>query len=129
MRASLLLSLLLVPLCSSCLLSRTDTNEVILPEAVAQLQPGVHTAADVVGVLGGPTEVVQLGRRSAYKYDRRTEKQTGLWLVIFGLRGVDARSDRIWVFFDEDEMLTHVGSTFEAKNAQYELPLLGEDDE
>ena len=126
MRNALLISLAL--LSPGCALARLDVNEPLQREAVEGLKPGLHTAADVARLLGGPTEVVQLGRRSAYRYDHRTEKRTGLWLILVGFAGSDERSDRVWTFFDENELLTHVGSTFESGDAQYELPFLGEDD-
>lgn len=128
MRSSLLLSLLLVPLCSACLFSRVDSNEPISEAAVESLQPGVHTATDVLRLLGGPTQVVQLGRGSAYGYDHRTEKQAALLLLIFGIRGVDERSDRVWAFFDENNLLVNIGSSLQAGDAEFELPFLGEDD-
>ncbi|MFT7678673.1 MAG: hypothetical protein ACI8QC_002668 [Planctomycetota bacterium] len=129
MQRNLCLAALLLPFLSGCLFSRTDANSPIARETVELLEPGKHNAADVVGMLGGPVEVVQLGKRSAYLYDHRTQKVTGLWLIIFGIAGDDVRSDRVWVFFDENNVLTHVGATFEASEAEYELPGLTEDDE
>lgn len=129
MQRTLCLAALLLPLLSGCLFSRTDVNAPISRETVERLQPGVHTAADVVSLLGGPAEVVQLGKRAAYLYDHRTEKVTGLWLGIVGFAGDDVRSDRVWAFFDESNVLTHVGATFEASEAEYELPVFTEDDE
>lgn len=129
MKRNLCLAVLLLPLLSGCLFSRTDVNAPISRATVERLEPGKHSAADVVRMLGGPAEVVQLGRRSAYLYNHRTQKVTGLWLIIFGIAGDDVRSDRVWVFFDENNVLTHVGATFEASEAEYELPGLTEDDE
>lgn len=125
----ILVSVAALSLLPGCFISRSDTNTAIDPLKVESLQPGTHTAADVTRILGGPTEVVQLGRRSAYRYDYDVEKQAALWLLIIGLRGVDTRSDRVWVFFDEDGGLTHVGMTLESGEADYELPWIGEDDE
>ncbi len=65
---ALLASLLLVG-STSCFLSRVDIQEPISPQVVTALEPGVHTAADVVERLGAPSEVVQLGHRSAYRYE------------------------------------------------------------
>lgn len=124
---TLLLALALTSL-SGCFISRKDLRPPLDPDKVAALRPGAMSAAEVVELLGAPTEVVQLGRRSAYRYDHVIEKQSALWLVVIGLRGVDTRSDRVWVFFDESDTLTHVGATLESDDAQYELPWLGEDD-
>lgn len=116
---TLLLVLALLP---GCFLARSTVNEPLAPEAVNRLEPGVTTAAEVVRLLGAPTEVVQLGRRSAYRFDATTSKRTGLWLLVVFLAGSDTRSDRVWVFFDEAGVLTHVGSTFDNDDPRYSLP-------
>ncbi|HPF14280.1 MAG: outer membrane protein assembly factor BamE [Planctomycetes bacterium] len=113
---------------SGCFLSRSDVNEPIPRDAVQALKPGETTAGQVTQALGAPVEVVQLGRRSAYRYEYERIKMTGFFAILVGLRGVDQRSDRVWVFFDENDVLTHVGSTFEGDRAEYELPYLGEND-
>ncbi len=111
-----------------CFLSRADVNAPIPRDRVENLQPGVHSAQHVTELLGAPVEVVQLARRSAYRYEYDRIKTTGFYALIVGLRGVDQRSDRVWVFFDEQNILTHVGSTFEGDDAEFELPNLGEND-
>jgi outer membrane protein assembly factor BamE (lipoprotein component of BamABCDE complex) len=119
---NLSLALCLLLLTSGCFFSRREKNLALDPEKIATLMPGVTTARQVVETLGAPTEVVQLGTRSAYRYDHSMEKQEALFLIVLGLRGVDTQSDRVWVFFDEDQMLTHVGVTLEAERANYSIP-------
>ena len=34
----------------------------------------------------------------------------------------DARQDRVWLFFDENHVLSHVGSTFAGHRPQYSMP-------
>ncbi len=113
---------------SACFLSRLDVQSPISPQVVTTLEPGTHTAQDVVERLGAPLEVVQLGHRSAYRYEYQSHKQAGMFLFLVAFQGSDQRSDRVWVFFDEQNVLTHVASTFEASDSEYELPFLGEDD-
>ena len=116
--AALLLSML-----PGCFLSRSRSNPPISPEQVAEIVPGSSTADDVARVLGAPNEVVQLGRRSAWKYEHLVEKQSAAFLVVLGLRGVDTQADRVWVFYDEDDRVIHVGSMFEASEAEYDVPV------
>ncbi len=116
------LSLALLP---SCLVSRTTNNESITAEHVAQLKPGVSTATDVVKTLGAPSDVVQLGRRSAYRYDHTVTKRAGLFLLVIAFMNDDTHADRVWVFFDEHDVLTHVGSTLRADGAEYKMPWSG----
>jgi hypothetical protein len=76
----------------------------------------------VVDRLGAPVDVVQLGRRSAYRYQFTSSKREVLFLLVLGLYNQDTRSDRIWVFFDEKQVLTHVGSTFQGAETEYAMP-------
>jgi len=65
---------------------------------------------------------VQLWKQSAYRYESTTTKDAGLWLLVVGLFNSDAHADRAWVFFDEQGLLTHVGATLAADEAEYALP-------
>ena len=118
-RAAFLLALLLTP---SCVLSREFVNAPIDGESVSQLQPGTTTAAQAVELLGAPNEVVQLGRRSAYRYEHAQNKTAGLWLILVILLNRDTQADRTWLFFDENDVLSHVGTTLQAKDAEYAMP-------
>jgi hypothetical protein len=99
-----------------------NVNEPLDALAIAPFEPGVTTAADVVEALGAPSDVVQLGRRSAYRYDAMVSKGAGLVLLVVNLGHMDSRSDRIWVFFDEDDVVTHVAGTFATHRTRYALP-------
>ncbi len=46
----------------------------------------------------------------------------GLILIVFNMFAQDTRSDRVWVFFDEKDVLTHFGATFAVHRTQYALP-------
>ena len=111
-----------VALLSSCFVSRETTNVPLMPEAVSQLEPGKTTALEVTELLGAPSEVVQLGYRSAWRYDHVRAKRAGFTLIVLTLLDTDARTDRVWVFFDENDTLINVGSTFQAGGAQYQMP-------
>ena len=107
---------------SGCALARTTVNTPIDPAKVQQLIPGQTTAREAVAVLGAPIDVVQLGHRSAYRYDFRSTKRAGLVLFVVNLFNEDTRTDRAWLFFDEDDVLTHLGVTYEGNDTQYVLP-------
>jgi hypothetical protein len=117
-----LLTVALIPLLSGCFMDRSSINVPLEPAAVAALQPGTSTADDVTRLLGAPVEVVQLGRRSAWRYEYLLTKRAGLFLILFGTRGTDTQADRVWVFLDEQDTVTHVGSTFDSTEAEYALP-------
>jgi outer membrane protein assembly factor BamE (lipoprotein component of BamABCDE complex) len=107
---------------AGCMRSRSTINEPLDATHIGELRPGETTAAQVVELLGAPTEVVQLGRRSAYRYDYTAAKQNGLWLIVILFLNTDTRSDRLWVFFDEENKLTHHGATLTAADARWAMP-------
>ena len=107
---------------SACAFGRQDTNEPLDPEIVRTFVPGKTTAREVTERLGAPTEVVQLGRRTAYRYDGATTKSTVLFLLVVNFANQDTRSDRVWVFFDDNDVLTHFGSWWGTHRTQYALP-------
>jgi hypothetical protein len=117
-RALLALSMFL----PACVVARTEINDPIDATVVATLKPGKTTAREVVEKLGAPTDVVQLGKRTAYRYDASCAKTAALILLLFNMYGQDARSDRVWVFFDANDVLTHVGSSYATHRTQYALP-------
>ena len=115
--------LLPITLClAGCALARQDVNEPFDARVVAGLQPGRTTAREVVEKLGGPNEVVQLGRRTAYRYDCSRTKSAVLFLLLINFANQDTRQDRVWVFFDENDVLTHWGASYGTHRAQYAMP-------
>jgi outer membrane protein assembly factor BamE (lipoprotein component of BamABCDE complex) len=105
-----------------CFLTRGTVNEPISAEAVAGLEVGTSTTTDVLEALGAPLDVVQLGRKSAWRYDFTTLKRAALFAVVIGFLNEDSRQDRVWVFFDEEGVLRDLGSTFEGKEPVYAMP-------
>ena len=112
----------------ACFLQRTYVERPVAFERVTGFEPGRTTAAEVVEVLGAPNEVVQLGRRSAYRYEHRQTKTAGLLLVVFAFNNNDTQADRAWVFFDENDVLSHVGTTVYADTAEYAMPWVSHDE-
>ena len=112
----------LLTLLPGCFTARTTVNQQLSSEAAAQIAPGT-TAAEVVELLGAPTDIVQLGHRSAYLYEFQQTKMTGFLAAVVGFMNSDTRSDRIWVFLGPGgEEVTHVGSSFDADKAQNGMP-------
>ena len=105
-----------------CGIAGMETTDPIDAQIVRTFEPGKTTGREVVERLGAPTEVVQLGRRSAYRYDASSAKSAGLVLVVFNMFAQDMRTDRLWVFFDEKDVLTHCGATYGTHRTQYALP-------
>jgi len=120
MNQRLLLALLLVAT-PSCFLGRSQINKPIDPQPVVDLVPGQSDADDVLAALGAPADVVQLGHHSAWRYDFTRSKGAGVVLILFNTYNNDVQQDRVWAFFDENDVLTHIGGTFEADDASYKF--------
>ena len=122
MKLHVVLTLVALPLLPSCFISRNSANEPLQPKRMDVLQPGVSTAAQVAATLGAPNEVVQLGKRMAWRYDFTNAKTAGFSILILTFINEDARSDRAWLFFDENSVLAFSGRTLEADRAEYAMP-------
>lgn len=123
LRTVLLVSLLWPSLgLGGCAIARQDSNEPLDAAAIQSLQPGTTTAREVTERLGAPTEVVQLGKRTAYRYDAVTTKSAFIIGILVFIGSQDTRSDRLWVFFDERDVLTHFGAAYGTHRTQYAMP-------
>lgn len=106
----------------SCFISRNTANEPLQHKRMETLQPGVSKASDVAATLGAPNDVVQLGKRMAWRYDFSAAKTAGFTLLVVTFVNQDTRADRAWLFFDENSVLQYAGSTLEAEHAEYAMP-------
>ena len=121
--------LILCLLSSGCFVTRYSVNQKLSPEAASQIGPGTP-AAEVVDLLGAPTDVVQLGHRVAYLYEFEQSKMTGLLAMIVGFMNSDTRSDRIWIFLGPGgNEVSHVASSFDADKAKNGMPWSDLDEE
>ena len=119
-RSIALLSLLLV--LPGCMSTRTTVNQRLSAEAAGQIGPGTPTA-EVVELLGAPTDIVQLGHRVAYLYEFEQSMMTGFLAVAVGFMNSDTRSDRIWIFLGPGGTeVTHVATSFDADKVQSGMP-------
>ena len=118
-RAAGLLPLLLA---AGCVFVRIDTDSPIDAPTVRSFVLGKTTAADVTASLGAPVDVVQIGSRSAYEFSATSTKLTSLYLLVVTFNNKDTRSDRVWLFFDEKNVLTHAGTTFATHRTRYAMP-------
>lgn len=121
MRTFVLAALLLLPLAQGCFMTRDTVNQPLQEERIVQLAPGL-SSGEVLELLGGPMEVVQLGRRSAWRYDHQRTKRTGLTLVVVTALNTDTQEDRLWLFFNEYDRLAAFGSTLQASSSEWVLP-------
>jgi hypothetical protein len=122
MMKSLLLTIPVLLALPSCSFARFAENEPIDAVVVAELVPGRTTLKEAVEKLGGPSDVVPLGKNgTALRYDHSMRKAAVLILIVLNVGNIDTRSDRVWLFFDENNVLTAVGKTLQSHHAQYAM--------
>ena len=90
--------------------------------SLKQVTAGSTTAADVTRLFGPPNKIVKLSNGNAYLYERSIDKATGLWLVVLTFGNWDKQYDRIAFFINNEDMVTHIGSSFNAETASYAMP-------
>ena len=112
----------LVSLTPGCFISRVTVNTPLRHAELAGFEPGKTTAKEVVDKLGAPNEVVQLGTRSAYRYDFSVLKRGGFSIIVLTFVNDDTHTDRVWLFFDSKDVLTHSGATLQSQYAEYAMP-------
>ena len=101
-------------------MNRTAVNEPIDHELVSRIKIGA-SARQVVEIMGAPDQIVQLGRRTAYRFQFTVDKGSGSYWIVLALYNEDTRRDTVWFFFDENEVLTHVGSTYHSHRAMFAM--------
>ena len=91
-------------------------------KALAHVTPGKTTAAEVTGMFGPPSQMVKLVNGNAYIYDRSLSKATGIWLILVTFVNYDTQHDRIVFFLNPNNIVTHVGSSFQTGTTAYGTP-------
>ena len=107
---------------SSCFFARERVNRPIDREAYLRLEPGVSNETDVLRELGAPSEVVQLGDNSAWRYDHTQSKIATIWPILVVFLNKDTQQDRVWAFFNDQGLLTNLGGSFLGDQAAYRMP-------
>lgn len=141
-------------LSSGCILGRTRDEVPIDPERVARIVPGKTTKREVVELLGAPTyvndriglrlvgkpagldgdnvgplvdELVRSPLDHSYTYEYSDTKSASLYLLVISFTNQETRRDRVVVFFDDQGVVSHLGSSFNARDVEFRLPT-SEDD-
>jgi hypothetical protein len=123
-RARILIGILLMAsICTGCAVFGRGKNFVPFDEnALKQVTTGKTSASEVTRLFGPPNKIVKLSNGNAYVYERSVEKGTGLWLVVLTFANFDTQYDRIVFFTNNDDVVTHFGSSFNAEAASYGMP-------
>jgi hypothetical protein len=113
-------------------------------EKIEQITPGQSTLADTAQILGSPNEIVWSNGvttpveiregtgvvntfmaqgegvyERAYHYRYTLEKRSGFTIIVFSTLSYDTKYDDLFVFFNEQGVVTHVGASLDSSRASY----------
>ena len=86
--------------------SKRGVEVVWQADAVNELEAGKTTRAQVLKLLGPPSQVISLDDESVLYYLLEHSEGEGLILIVYNRFQVDTRYDRAIFFFDENDVLT-----------------------
>jgi len=119
---SIAMVVIIVFLSGCAVLARGKDYRPFDEQGLSQIKPGQTTAAEVTKLFGAPTQIVKLSNGNAYVYNRSLSKATGIWLVLVTLVNYDTQYDRMVFFIDQNDVVTHYGSSFQTDTAAYGTP-------
>jgi len=119
---SILLVAIMICLSGCAVIGRGKDYRTFDEQGLAQIKPGQTTAMEVTKIFGAPSQIVKLSNGNAYIYNRSLSKATGLWLILVTFINYDTQYDRIVFFINQNDVVTHYGSSFKADTAAYGTP-------
>ena len=122
MKPRLLMSVLPLLVLGGCYFGKKIEDHPWPPEAVAKIEVGKTTKAQVLQLLGPPKEIIRLLESEAYMYTHSVEKSTGTFLLLVNLSRNDRQFDAITIVINRQDVVTAVGSRFAAGGAEYGFP-------
>ena len=140
----LLLCCVALLLGSGCLLQKRRNRTPIQADKVEQVQAGKTTIAEVGRLLGAPNEIIWSNgvttpvdtNRGAgvvntfiadsddqyprvYHYAYTVEKISGFSVLLFSIMSYDTKYDDVFVFFDKNGRVTHMGTSLDSGEVSY----------
>ncbi|MEE8552278.1 MAG: hypothetical protein V3S72_03170 [Desulfobacterales bacterium] len=122
LRATFIILLVSTVVVGCCAIGKNQAHQPLEADSLDKLVEGKTTATDVCTIFGAPEQVVKLSNGNAYIYTRSVDKGTAVWLLIVSFGNYDKQDDRIVFFFDNENILTHYGVSFNADKASYGFP-------
>ena len=123
-RACFVTSIVLIAsICTGCAVFGRSKDFVPFDENVLkQVTTGTTSASEVTRLFGPPNKIVKLSNGNAYMYERSVKKATGLWLVLISFGNLETQYDRIVFFINNNDVVTHYGSSLNSEKASYAMP-------
>ena len=105
-----------------CVLGKNMEDQKFDASGLDNVAINQTTALEIGQIFGAPSQLVKLSNGNAYIYRRSVAKATAVWLLFVSMGRYDKQYDQIVFFFDNNNILTHYGSSFNVGEASYGLP-------
>lgn len=118
--------LVLIVLLQGCAFSRGTLGDELSANAIAALQKGQTTKAEVIHLLGAPDRLVQLNGRDVFQYYRYDAKAGSLLLIVLNFTRLSIKSDDLFVVLNKDGLVEDVISSNRTKGMKFRFWPFGE---
>ena len=128
MKKILLFTVLILITVPGCFFSRSKAENPINIAKIENIKVGESTMEDVARILGAPTDIIFSNhlhdplRVFAYEYNYVVTKRTGFTVILVTFVNSDLKRDHVIVFFDDDGIVSGIGTNLFAEEASYGLP-------
>jgi outer membrane protein assembly factor BamE (lipoprotein component of BamABCDE complex) len=113
-------------LVQGCAFSRGTLGDHIKPDAIASIQRGTTTKAEVLNALGAPDRLLQLNGRDVFQYYRYDAKAGSLLLIVLNFTRLSIKSDDLFVVLDKDGIVEDVISSKRTDGLEFRFWPFGE---
>lgn len=116
----MLLLLTAVAFLSGCVQFRNQRGIEVAwqDEVVARLEKGESTRADVLALLGPPSQVIALEDETVLYYLFEDAEGDGLLLIVYNNIEIQTHYDRAIFFFDENDVLSDYATQVRARDGE-----------
>lgn len=121
MKRALLVTAPLI-LATGCYFSKNKEGIGLDPAVVARIEVGKTTKAELLEILGPPTQIIRLLDSEAYVYRHSIQKNTGTILILLNMVRSDQQFDAVTAIISRAGTVTAVGSRFTSDKASYGFP-------
>ena len=120
MKRHVLSSLVFLGLLSGCVQfdSQRGIEVAWQDQVVAGLRKGESTRADVLELLGPPSQVIALREETVLYYLFEKAEGDGLLLIVYNSIDINTHYDRAIFFFDENDVLSDYATRVRARDGQ-----------
>lgn len=102
---------------SGCAFSRGDLGVPFSANDLASIQDGRTNEAQVVELLGAPDSIKEIGQHQVFHYYRYTLKHA----TVLVFTRVNIASDDLYIFFDQDGVVTQVLAGNQTNNLKFQF--------